>query len=52
VSNQNRQIGSENALNQLKVSHLKTIYPNIIAINAKIDLQWLDENDLDKYDII
>jgi tRNA A37 threonylcarbamoyladenosine dehydratase len=52
VSNQNRQIGSENALNQLKVSHLKTIYPNIIAINAKIDLKWLDENDLDKYDII
>ena len=52
VSNQNRQIGSENALNQLKVSHLKTIYPNIIAINAKIDLQWLDENNLDEYDII
>jgi tRNA A37 threonylcarbamoyladenosine dehydratase len=52
VSNQNRQIGSENALNQLKVSHLKTIYPNVVAINAKIDLQWLDENDLDKYDII
>ncbi len=51
-SNQNRQIGSENALGKVKVDHLKTLYPNIKTINTKIDLQWVEQNNLDEYDLI
>ncbi len=51
ISNQNRQIGSE-AVGQIKVEHLKELYPNIIAINKKIDEQWVEEFDMSKYDLI
>jgi len=50
-SNQNRQIGAK-AVGVQKVDHLKTLYPNITSINAKIDIQWLEDNDLNSYDII
>jgi tRNA A37 threonylcarbamoyladenosine dehydratase len=35
-----------------KVEHLKTLYPNIEAINQKIDLEFIDKFDFDSYDII
>jgi len=50
-TNQNRQIGSD-AVGSIKVEHLKTIYPNIIAINQKIDLEWIENFDMNPYDII
>jgi tRNA A37 threonylcarbamoyladenosine dehydratase len=52
ISNQNRQIGSIHGIGQIKVDYLKTLYPKIIPINAKIDLMWLSQNNLDSYDII
>ncbi len=50
-SNQNRQIGSD-AIGKVKVEHLKTLYPNITAIHTKIDMDWIEENDLSEYDLI
>jgi len=50
-TNQNRQIGSE-AVGSIKVKHLKTLYPNIEAINQKIDLEWIENFDFDKYHFI
>jgi tRNA A37 threonylcarbamoyladenosine dehydratase len=50
-SNKNRQIGSD-AVGIQKVEHLKTLYPNITSINAKIDIKWVEDNDLNHYDII
>ena len=50
-SNQNRQIGSD-AIGKIKVEHLKTIYPNIVPINKKIDLEWVENFDLSSYDLI
>ena len=50
-TNQNRQIGSD-AIGAVKVEHLKTLYPNITAINTKIDLQWVANFDMTKYNLI
>jgi len=50
-TNQNRQIGSD-AIGLIKVDHLKTLYPNINAINKKIDLAWVETFDMDQYDLI
>ena len=50
-SNQNRQIGSD-ALGAVKVEHLKTIYPNITAIEQKIDIDWIETFDMSSYDLI
>ncbi len=50
-SNQNRQIGSE-AIGEIKVNHLKKIYPNITVIEQKIDIEWLDSFDMSSYDLI
>lgn len=50
-SNQNRQIGSD-AIGCVKVEHLKTLYPKVTAIQAKIDLDWIEQNNLDDYDVI
>jgi tRNA A37 threonylcarbamoyladenosine dehydratase len=50
-TNQNRQIGSE-AVGSIKVEYLKTLYPNVEAINQKIDLEWIENFDFDKYDLI
>jgi len=51
ITNQNRQIGSEK-IGASKVVHLKTLYPNIIAIDQKIDEEWIDKFDMSKYDLI
>jgi len=50
-TNQNRQIGSD-AVGSVKVDHLKTLYPTVEAINQKIDLEWIENFDFDKYDLI
>jgi tRNA A37 threonylcarbamoyladenosine dehydratase len=50
-SNQNRQIGSD-AIGKVKVEHLKTLYPNITAIEQKIDISWIDSFDMSPYDLI
>ena len=50
-TNQNRQIGSD-AVGKIKVEHLKTLYPQITAINQKIDLEWVENFDLSSYDLI
>lgn len=50
-TNQNRQIGSD-AVGIIKVEHLKTLYPNVEAINQKIDSDWIESFDFDKYDLI
>jgi len=50
-TNQNRQIGSD-ALGMVKVEHLKTLYPNITAINQKIDINWVENFDMSEYDLI
>ena len=51
ITNQNRQIGSE-AVGAVKVEHLKTLYPNVTAINQKIDREWIDSFDFDQFDLI
>ncbi|MEA1913892.1 MAG: ThiF family adenylyltransferase [Campylobacterota bacterium] len=51
ITNQNRQIGSE-ALGELKVDHLKSLYPNITAINKKIDVDFVNNFDFNAYDLI
>ncbi|MCK5294391.1 MAG: ThiF family adenylyltransferase [Arcobacteraceae bacterium] len=50
-TNQNRQIGSE-AIGEIKVNHLKTLYPNIDIINQRIDVQWVKNTDLSSYNFI
>ncbi|MEA3384278.1 MAG: ThiF family adenylyltransferase [Campylobacterota bacterium] len=50
-TNQNRQIGSD-LVGSIKVDHLKTIYPNITAINQKIDIEWVNSFDMSCYDLI
>jgi len=51
ITNQNRQIGSE-AVGAVKVEHLKTLYPNVTAINQKIDREWIDSFDFDQFNLI
>jgi len=50
-TNQNRQIGSD-AVGAVKVEHLKTLYPNVTAINQKIDRAWIDSFNFDQFDLI
>jgi tRNA A37 threonylcarbamoyladenosine dehydratase len=51
MSNQNRQIGSE-AVGELKVGHLKKLYPSITPINQKMDMAWVERFDFAPYDIV
>jgi tRNA A37 threonylcarbamoyladenosine dehydratase len=51
ITNQNRQLGSDE-IDIIKVEKLCQIYPGVKGINTKIDLQWLENNPLDKYDLI
>ena len=50
-TNKNRQIGSD-AIDEIKVERLAELYPGIIPIEAKIDLEWIENNPLDEYDLI
>jgi tRNA A37 threonylcarbamoyladenosine dehydratase len=51
ITNQNRQIGSE-AIDKLKTTHLKTLYPNITTITQKMDMTWVESFDFTPYDIV
>jgi tRNA A37 threonylcarbamoyladenosine dehydratase len=51
VTNQNRQIGSD-AVGSYKVEHLEKLYSGIKIINQKIDLDWVQNTDLNQYDLI
>ena len=51
ITNQNRQIGSEN-IDTPKVEALKKLYPKITAINKKITTQWVEQFDFEQYDVI
>lgn len=50
-SNQNRQLGSE-ALGVSKVKHLSSIYPGIVAIEKKIDSNWIEDFNFTEFDVI
>jgi tRNA A37 threonylcarbamoyladenosine dehydratase len=50
-TNQNRQIGSDE-LGSVKVERLAKLYPGIKPINVKIDLDWVEQNPLNEYDLI
>jgi len=52
VTNQNRQIYSEQHLDEVKVKALKQHYPEIQTINRRIDEDWVWEFDFDKYDLV
>ena len=51
-SNLNRQLGSEGNIGRVKVTALKEKYPGIVAIEAKIDNEWIDTFDFSSYDYI
>ncbi len=51
VSNQNRQIGSEN-VGALKVAHLKTLYPTVTAVEARITPEWVAQFDFSPFDLV
>jgi tRNA A37 threonylcarbamoyladenosine dehydratase len=50
-TNQNRQIGSDE-LGSVKVERLAKLYPGVKPINVKIDLDWVEQNPLNEYDLI
>ena len=52
VTNQNRQMHSENHEGELKVEALKMHYPEVIAISDKITPEWVEEFDFEPYDLI
>jgi len=51
ITNQNRQIGSE-YVGELKVEVLKKLYPNIRAINQKMDINWVRGFDFNPFDVV
>ena len=51
ITNQNRQIGSE-AVGELKTKRFKELYPNIITINKKMDIDWVKKFNFVPYDLI
>lgn len=51
-SNQNRQMWSEHHCGESKVLSLKEHYPEIIAIEKRIDADWVREFDFEPYDLV
>ena len=51
-SNQNRQMWSEHHLGESKVLSLKEHYPEIVAIEKRIDAEWVREFDFEPYDLV
>jgi tRNA A37 threonylcarbamoyladenosine dehydratase len=51
ITNQNRQIGSD-AIGENKVTHLQTLYPKINIINQRIDVNWIDDFNMEPFDLI
>lgn len=51
-SNRNRQIGSDCAVGECKVSTLARLYPGIEVIKCKMDTDWVHNFDFTPYDLI
>jgi len=51
VTNQNRQIGSEN-LGELKTKTLAKLYPDIKPITQKVTKEWIDKFNFDEFDLV
>lgn len=51
ITNQNRQIGSDN-VGQQKVEVFSKLYSGIEAINIKITKEWIEKFDFSSYDLI
>ena len=51
-SNRNRQIGSDCAVGECKVSTLAQLYPGIETIRQKMDLEWVERFDFEPYDLV
>ncbi len=51
-SNQNRQMWSEHHCGESKVLSLKEHYPEIIAIEKRIDAEWVENFDFEPYDLV
>ncbi len=51
LSNQNRQIGSEN-LGEKKVEVLHRMYPKTTPICAKVDKTWVQNKDFNEYNLV
>lgn len=52
ITNQNRQLHSEQHLEKVKVQALKQHYPEIQTINKRIDEEWVWGFDFDGYDLV
>ena len=51
-TNQNRQMWSEQHLDEIKVEALKKHYPYVKIINVRIDEQWVWDFNFDEYDLV
>ncbi len=51
-SNQNRQMWSEHHCGESKVLSLQSHYPEIIAIEKRIDAEWVNSFDFEPYDLV
>jgi tRNA A37 threonylcarbamoyladenosine dehydratase len=51
ITNQNRQIGSE-FVGKKKTEVFKKLYPKILVIDKKVDLDWINTFDFDEFDVI
>lgn len=51
-TNQNRQMWSELHEGESKVMALKEHYPEVVAIDKKIDKEWIDTFDFEPYDLV
>lgn len=52
LTNQNRQMHSEEHEGELKVEALQKHYPEVIAIADKITPEWVDAFDFEPYDLV
>jgi len=52
ISNQNRQMHSELHQNEYKVTALQKHYPEIEALNIRIDEEWIKNFDFEPYDLV
>ena len=51
-SNQNRQLGSDGHVGEVKVTRLHARYPSITPIQAKVDVAFVEDFDFSPYDVV
>jgi tRNA A37 threonylcarbamoyladenosine dehydratase len=51
ITNQNRQIGSE-FVGKKKIEVFKKLYPKILVIDKKVDLDWINTFNFNEFDVI